>query len=83
MMIADLVDMEDLQDALKESNIDLDIMFQEDSLRIEEYLASHPDQKASLLALMTELDQKAPLVLPEARGYIDQWKPLLDPTTSK
>jgi hypothetical protein len=80
MMIADLVDMEDLRNAFKESHIESDVLFQDDDQRIADYLSGHPTQKAALNDLMNELDQKAPLVLPEVRAYLTQWKGLLNPS---
>jgi hypothetical protein len=82
MMIADLVDMEDLRNAFKENHIAPDVLFQDDNQRIEDYLTRNPNQKAALDHLLIELDQKAPLVLPEVRAYLTQWKALLNPAAA-
>ncbi|WP_341218086.1 hypothetical protein [Neptunomonas phycophila] len=76
MMIADLVDMEDIRNAFKESHIESDIMFSDDTRRMQAWLAEHPQQKASLIQLIHSLEEKASLVLPEVRAHLTQWSTL-------
>jgi len=76
MMIADLVDMEDIRNAFKESNIESDVMFSDDVTHMQTWLTDHPQQKASLLQLIQSLEVKTPLLLPEVRAYLMQWSTL-------